>query len=99
MGLNVIVSGLQDIVAYSYTAYDMRNIKEYKKRKEEGEEEEEEEEEERQEDKDEEVACRMVELLLEGGAEVNQRGSGGNTALHAALNLGMAPLVSPAAEG
>ncbi|KAK8381483.1 hypothetical protein O3P69_018511 [Scylla paramamosain] len=59
-----------------------------RKRMEEGEEEEEE----REEDKEDQVACKMVELLLDGGAEVNQRGSGGNTALHAALNLGMAPL-------
>ncbi|XP_063845528.1 ankyrin repeat domain-containing protein 65-like isoform X3 [Scylla paramamosain] len=59
-----------------------------RKRMEEGEEEEEE----REEDKEDQVACKMVELLLDGGAEVNQRGSGGNTALHEALNLGMAPL-------
>ncbi|KAK4309557.1 hypothetical protein Pmani_018820 [Petrolisthes manimaculis] len=32
-------------------------------------------------------ASRMVELLVEGGAQVDQRGSGGNTALHAALTL------------
>ncbi|XP_069175996.1 fibronectin type 3 and ankyrin repeat domains protein 1-like [Procambarus clarkii] len=34
-------------------------------------------------------ATTMVEVLVEGGAEVNQRGAGGNTALHVALTLGL----------
>lgn len=36
----------------------------------------------------------MVEVLVEGGAQVNQQDSEGNTALHVALILGLAPLVS-----
>ncbi|XP_069943026.1 fibronectin type 3 and ankyrin repeat domains 1 protein-like isoform X1 [Cherax quadricarinatus] len=36
-----------------------------------------------------EEATKMVEALVEGGAEVNQRDAGGNTALHVALTLGL----------
>ncbi|XP_071522273.1 uncharacterized protein [Panulirus ornatus] len=40
----------------------------------------------------EEEAMKMVEALVEGGAEVDQRDAGGNTALHVAIILGLAPL-------